>query len=129
MNKRSLKAVFTSTAAAFVFVIAGVSAQADDATVVAKIGGVDVTEADVKLASEGLDGQFAKLPEEQRRLAALAALLDIKAVAMKAKEAKVDEAADFKARVAFLTRAHAARRLFPQPGSRQGHRCGCQGPL
>ena len=103
MNKRSLKAVFTSTAAAFVFVIAGANAHADDATVVAKIGGVDVTEADVKLASEGLDGQFAKLPEEQRRLAALAALLDIKAVAMKAKEAKVDEGAEFKARVAFLT--------------------------
>lgn len=69
-----------------------------------KTGGADVTEADVKLASEGLDGQYAKLPEEQRRLAALAALLDIKAVAMKAKEEpRSDEAPEFKARVAFLT--------------------------
>lgn len=103
MNKRSLKAVFTSTAAAFVFIVAATGAHADDAAVVAKIGGADVTEAEVKLAEEGLDGQYAKLPEEQRRLAAVAALLDIKAVAMKAKQAKVDEGAEFKARVSFLT--------------------------
>ncbi|MGB8817291.1 MAG: peptidylprolyl isomerase [Rhizobiaceae bacterium] len=72
-------------------------------TVVARIGGIDVTEAEVKLAEEGLDGNYAKLPPEQRRLAAIAAFLDIKSIAIKARQAKVDENAAFKARVAFLT--------------------------
>ena len=71
-------------------------------TVVAKIGGIDVTQAEITLAEEGLDANYAKLPAEQRRLAALAALLDIKSIAIKAKQAKVDETADFKTRVAFL---------------------------
>lgn len=72
-------------------------------TVVARIGGVDVTQGEIALAEEGLDTNYAKLPAEQRRLAAIAALLDIKAIALKAKEAKVDETADFKTRVQFLS--------------------------
>lgn len=103
MLTSSLRAVFLSTCAAAMMIASGAAALADDATVVASIGGTDVTEGEVKMAQEGLDGQFAKLPEEQRRLAAIAALLDIKAVALKAKQAKVDETPDFKARVAFLT--------------------------
>lgn len=103
MLTRSLRAVFLSTCTAAMMIASNVAALADDATVVARIGGTDVTEGEVKMAQEGLDGQFAKLPEEQRRLAAIAALLDIKAVALKAKQAKVDETPDFKARVAFLT--------------------------
>lgn len=103
MLTRSLRAVFLSTCTAAMMIASSAAALADDATVVARIGGTDVTEGEVKMAQEGLDGQFAKLPEEQRRLAAIAALLDIKAVALKAKQAKVDETPDFKARVAFLT--------------------------
>ena len=72
-------------------------------TVIARIGGFDVTEAEITLAAEGLDANYAKLPAEQRRLAALAALLDIKSIAIKARQAKVDETADFKTRVAFLS--------------------------
>lgn len=102
MTERSLQAVLTSTAATFAVLIAISGAFAQQSPVVATIGGAPVTEADVKLAGEGLGGQYANLPEEQRRLAAIAALLDIKAVAMKAKVAKVDEGAEFKARVAFL---------------------------
>lgn len=102
MTKRSLQAVLTSTAATFAVLIAMSGALAQESPVVATIGGAPVTEAEVKLAEEGLGGQYANLPEEQRRLAAIAALLDIKAVAMKAKAAKVDEGAEFKARVAFL---------------------------
>jgi peptidyl-prolyl cis-trans isomerase C len=103
MTRRRFQAVFTSTAAAFVMLIAASGALAQDSPVVATIGGAPVTEAEVKLAEEGLGGQYANLAPEQRRLAAIAALLDIKAVAMKAKMAKVDEGAEFKARVAFLT--------------------------
>ena len=102
MTKRSFRAVLTTTSAALVLLVAASGAIAEDAGVVATIGGAPVTEAEVKLAEEGLGGQYANLPEEQRRLAAIAALLDIKAVAMKAKIAKVDEGAAFKARVAFL---------------------------
>ena len=102
MTKRSLQAVLASTVAVFAVMIAVSGAVAQQSPVVATIGGSPVTEAEVKLAEEGLGGQYANLPEEQRRLAAIAALLDIKSVAMKAKMAKVDEGAEFKARVAFL---------------------------
>ncbi len=102
MTLRRLRAVSAVAAAVLVLSFSSVGAWAEDATVVAKIGGTDVTEGEVKLAEEGLDPQFARLPEEQRRLAAIAALLDIKAVALKAKQAKADETPEFKARVAFL---------------------------
>jgi peptidyl-prolyl cis-trans isomerase C len=102
MTLRRLRAVTAVAAAALVLSFSSFGAWAEDATVVARIGGTDVTEGEVKLAEEGLDPQFARLPEEQRRLAAIAALLDIKAVALKAKQAKADESPDFKARVAFL---------------------------
>ena len=57
---------------------------ADSAKVLAKVNGVDITQRDLDMAAADLDPQFARLPEEQRRLAALAALIDIKALAAKA---------------------------------------------
>ena len=49
-----------------------------------------------------LDPQFAKLPPEQRRLAAISALIDIKAMALKGEEGKLDETDGFKSRMTFL---------------------------
>jgi peptidyl-prolyl cis-trans isomerase C len=77
-------------------------AHAEDAKVVATIGGEPVTDADIALAQSGLDAQFAKLPEDQRRLAALAALIDIRAVAIKARQAKFDQTEAFKKQIAFI---------------------------
>jgi peptidyl-prolyl cis-trans isomerase C len=75
---------------------------ADDKKVLAKIGDVEITEGEVNMAGVDLDPQFAKLPPEQRRLAAIAALIDIKAMAIKGAEAKFDQTDSFKTRMAFL---------------------------
>lgn len=75
---------------------------ADDKKVLAKIGDVEITEGEVNMAGIDLDPQFAKLPPEQKRLAAIAALIDIKAMAIKGGEAKLDQTDTFKTRMAFL---------------------------
>jgi peptidyl-prolyl cis-trans isomerase C len=80
-----------------------VSGHAEDANkVMATVGGSPITEAEVKLAETELDPQFAKLPPEKRRIAALAALIDIRALATKAKAEKLDQTPEFKQRMAFL---------------------------
>lgn len=80
-----------------------VSGHAEDANkVMATVGGSPITAAEVKLAETELDPQFAKLPPDQRQIAALAALVDIRALAVKAKAEKLDETPEFKQRMAFL---------------------------
>jgi peptidyl-prolyl cis-trans isomerase C len=75
---------------------------ADDKKVLAKIGNAEITEAEANLAAVDLDPQFGKLPPEQRRLAAISALIDIKAMALKGAEGKLDETDGFKSRMTFL---------------------------
>ena len=75
---------------------------ADDKKVLAKIGNVEITEAEANMAAIDLDPQFAKLPPEQRKLAAISALIDIKAMAQKGAEAKLDATDSFKSRMTFL---------------------------
>nr|BAT27783.1 peptidyl-prolyl cis-trans isomerase [Aureimonas frigidaquae] len=63
-------------------------------SVVARIGGKDLTEADVDAAAQEIGAQFGQLPPEQRRLATISALIDVKALAAKAEaEGLQDEAA------------------------------------
>lgn len=75
---------------------------ADDKKVLAKIGEVEITEGEVKMAGIDLDPQFAKLPPEQKKLAAIAALIDIKAMSIKGAAAKLDQTDSFKTRMEFL---------------------------
>jgi peptidyl-prolyl cis-trans isomerase C len=75
---------------------------ADDKKVLAKIGSAEITEGEAAMAAVDLDPQFAKLPPEQRRLAAISALIDIKAMALKGAGAKLDETDSFKSRMSFL---------------------------
>ncbi|MGB6116924.1 MAG: peptidylprolyl isomerase, partial [Mesorhizobium sp.] len=74
----------------------------DPATVVATVEGVPVTEADVQLAEAELDQQFAQLPAEQKRAAALSAIIEIRVLANKAKAEGLDGDAEFKRRMEFL---------------------------
>ncbi len=74
----------------------------DPAKVLATVDGKDITVGDVDQAAGDLDPQFARLPADQRRLAALAALIDIKAMAGEAVKEKLDQSDDFKKRMAFL---------------------------
>lgn len=64
--------------------------------VVAKVAGVEVRASELQLAEGDLDPQFDQLPAEQRRVAALAAVIDIKTLARKAEAEKLDETAEFK---------------------------------
>ncbi len=75
---------------------------ADDTKLLAKIGSAEITEAEANMAAVDLDPQFAKLPPEQRRLAAISALIDIKAMALKGAEGKLDATDSFKTRMSFL---------------------------
>src|SRR5690606_36245291 len=56
----------------------------DPNAVIATIGGKPITEADLTLAEGELSQQFARLPAEQRRAAALSAAIEIKVMAAKA---------------------------------------------
>jgi|TARA_R110000850_G_scaffold55016_13_gene130470 peptidyl-prolyl cis-trans isomerase C len=70
---------------------------ADDADpVVATVAGVEIRASELTLAEGDLDPQFARLPDEQRRVAALAAVIDIKTLARKAEAEKLDQTDEFK---------------------------------
>lgn len=71
-------------------------------TVVARVGTQPITEADLAIASEDLGQQFGQLPPEQRRLAVLAALIDIRALAQEAEKEKLGDDPALARRIAFL---------------------------
>jgi peptidyl-prolyl cis-trans isomerase C len=72
-------------------------------TVIANVNGKAITEADVELAETDLDPQFAKLPPDQRRAAALSALIEIHVLADKAVADGLDKDPEFRRRMELLT--------------------------
>jgi len=95
-------AVFAQDAAKPAETAQSAAASEDPAKVLATVNGKDITIGEVDQAAGDLDPQFARLPAEQRRLAALAALIDIKAMADEATKQKLDQSDDFKSRMEFL---------------------------
>ncbi|MBX3597422.1 MAG: peptidylprolyl isomerase [Rhizobiaceae bacterium] len=79
-------------------------------TVLATVNGQPITEADLDLAIEDLDQQFARLPEEQKRAAALSAVIEIRLMAAEAAAKGIDKDPDMARRLAFLQQRalHAA---------------------
>ncbi|RUW13241.1 peptidylprolyl isomerase [Mesorhizobium sp. M1A.F.Ca.IN.022.05.2.1] len=78
------------------------AAPVDPNAVVATINGEKLTEADLALAEGELSQQFAQLPPQQRRAAALSAAIEIRVMAKKAVDSGLDKDADFLRRMAFL---------------------------
>ncbi|WP_336055477.1 peptidylprolyl isomerase [Nitratireductor sp. CH_MIT9313-5] len=78
------------------------SAVAQDDKVVATLNGEEITEADIAMAQQELGQQFAQLPEDQRRAAALSAIIDVRVFANAAEEQGLDEDEEFKSRMEFL---------------------------
>jgi peptidyl-prolyl cis-trans isomerase C len=74
----------------------------DPAAVVATVNGQTITEADLTLAEADLDQQFAQLPPEQRRAAALSAVIEIRLLASEAQAKGLDKDPEFERRMAFL---------------------------
>ncbi|MDQ6432712.1 peptidylprolyl isomerase [Mesorhizobium sp. LHD-90] len=81
---------------------AGKATPADPNKVVATVDGQPVTEADLSQAIQDLDQQFARLPEEQKRAAALSAVIEIRLLAAEAKAKGFDQSDEYKRRMAFL---------------------------
>lgn len=76
---------------------------ADEADpVVARINGADIHASELRYAQSELDPQFSRLPAEQQQVAALSAIIDIKALARKAEAEKLDETESFKRQMEFL---------------------------
>lgn len=99
MRLSQLAATLLTASLAFVPVHA--LAQENTDPVVATVAGVEILASELALAEGDLDPQFDQLPAEQRRVAALAAVIDIKTLARKAEAAKLDETEDFKRLMAF----------------------------
>ena len=78
------------------------AAAPDPAKVIATIDGKPVTEADLALAQQSVDQQYAQLPPEQRRAAAFMAIMEIRLLAEKAVAEGLDKDQDFQRRMAFL---------------------------
>lgn len=74
----------------------------DPNAVVATIDGKPVTEADLTVAESDLDPQFAQLPPEQRRAAALSAVTELRLMAAKAVADGLDKDPAFQRRMEFL---------------------------
>jgi peptidyl-prolyl cis-trans isomerase C len=85
---------------------ASTSVRAQDAAadpVIAKVGTLEIHESELKLAIAGLDPQLANLPDEQKRVAALSSIIDVKLLAADAGKEGLQDTPDFKQRLAFLT--------------------------
>ncbi|MFD2236648.1 peptidylprolyl isomerase [Aureimonas populi] len=78
------------------------AAPADPAAVIARVGSSEITEGDLAAAAADLSAQFQQLPPEQRRVALLAALVDIRSLSLQAEEAGLQDDALTERRIAFL---------------------------
>lgn len=110
MTIKTLSASVAGICVALGVALAAPAALAADTDVVATVEGQPITEADITLAEGELDQQFARLPPDQKRAAALSAIIEIRVMANKATASKLDEDEEFKRRMAFLNQRalHAA---------------------
>ncbi|MCO5733697.1 peptidylprolyl isomerase [Rhizobium sp. SSA_523] len=93
---------FVAAAALAVAVSFQAPAFAQDDAIVAKIGSVEIHQSDLDTAIANLSQQYQQLPEDQRKIAALSQLVDIKLVAKQAEQAGLQNSEDFKKRMAYL---------------------------
>ncbi|MCQ8783886.1 peptidylprolyl isomerase [Mangrovibrevibacter kandeliae] len=106
----------TLAASVFALAAAALPALAADGDTVAKVGNETITEKDLDLAVEDLGDQFGQMPDEQRRLAVLSALIDIKSLAKEAADAGLDKTAEVKSQLAFLRERALHNAYFKQKG-------------
>ena len=91
--------LITATAAIALMVSVPVLAQSP---VIATVGDEEITEADLNAAQQEIGSDFQRLPEDQRRIAVLAALIDIKVLAQEAEAASMQDDAETAATIDFL---------------------------
>lgn len=99
LNYNKLAAVAFAT-----FVTLHAPVFADDAKdpVVAKVGDVEIHQSELNLAIANLDPQLGQLPDDQKKVAALSASIDVKLLAKDAAAEKLDQTPDFQSHMAYL---------------------------
>ena len=99
---RGLSVIRIGVTAAALMLAPALAVQAQEAAVVAIVNGQPVTETDIAVAISDLNEQFAQLPEDQRRAAALSAVIEIRLLAAEAEKDGLAEGDEFTRRVALL---------------------------
>jgi peptidyl-prolyl cis-trans isomerase C len=89
-------------AVAALMAFAAPAALAQGEAVVATINGEPVTETDLSIAMTDLNEQFAQLPDDQRRAAALSAIIEIRLLAAEAEKAGLADGDEFARRMTLL---------------------------
>ncbi|ASY57929.1 peptidylprolyl isomerase [Sinorhizobium sp. CCBAU 05631] len=103
----------TLAAAALVAMMAAGVARAEGTDpVVAKVGGQEIRQSELDLAITSLDPQLQRMPDEQKRAAALSAVIDVKLLVKDAEKEGLQNDATFKQRVAFLTERELHNAFF-----------------
>ena len=97
-NKLAVMAVAT-----FVAFHAPVYAEDKPDAVIAKVGTLEIHQSELDLAIANLDPQLAQLPDDQKKVAALSAAIDVKLLAGDAATEKLDQTDEFKKRLQYLT--------------------------
>lgn len=80
--------------------------------VVVKVGGEEVTEADISFAAEDLQQDLASIAPERRRAFLVAVVIDMKLMAKAAREAGLDESDIFQQRLDYLEEKALRRAYF-----------------
>lgn len=99
------------SAAAVAGLLAAGPLAAQDAEVLARVNGNEITKSDVELAAEVFGPQLQQIPEGARQSIILDALVDMHVLADAAKAEGLDESETFKQRMEFL-RTQALRNTF-----------------
>jgi peptidyl-prolyl cis-trans isomerase C len=86
----------------------------DDNKIIGTIGGAPISTSDLDVVVGELGDQLGQVPQDQKRIAAMMALIDIKLLAKKAIEENVDADEDFKRRIAFLRERALHNEIFEQ---------------
>ncbi|MEL6947114.1 MAG: peptidylprolyl isomerase [Pseudomonadota bacterium] len=97
------KLLSSALALSLTALVAFAPAQADTNPVVATVGDVKITKADLDQVMKDMARQFANFPEAQRRARALDSLIDIHVLAAKSKKEGLDNDAEMKRRLMLLT--------------------------
>ncbi|MFL0690643.1 MAG: peptidylprolyl isomerase [Agrobacterium tumefaciens] len=88
------------------------AAFAQDATVVAKVGDLEITQSELDLAIANLDPQLAQLPDEQKKVAALSGAIDVKLLAANATAAGLQDDPEYKRRMDFIAERELHNAFF-----------------
>ena len=96
----------------------GISAASAQTKVLAIVNGEAITEAEVTLALEDLQGQYPNMPTNQQQGMALEFLIEVKLAAQAAKGDKFEDTDDFKRKLAYAKERILMERVLNREGTK-----------